>query len=632
MNLPANAPEAMLPKGVKDFLPIKAARIEHLQRVLHKVFTQWGFCPIIPPSLEFLHVLERGLGKGLWERTFRFDDRQSGRLLAFPPDITPQVARVVATRLREAPLPLRLSYSGRVLRHAEQQAGKDREIFQAGVEMIGLQSPEADDVFGARVTAQSPTDLNYSQYRGDPGNTGVKPSDLSPVGIESVEKYHEGETINRPPVTSNSGFVAGPGTDGMYIVNLNTGEEMTLPATGETSFPIFDNAGHIIYGDTEKTRKADLETGSIKAEIPGTNRSTIKKYDGKGYRTESGGIGEFNISDLENESLEEFDESPSDGTIAILDNGNKLVANQGSQLVLYDIPNQERLNEIDGAAVSEVSADDQFIYGTSGGELFVWDHNLNEKASTNKPGITQTPPIPSNEDDGRIIYNVEDVRNGEVAAYKINSGSLDKKWSKEVEGTAGETSLFGDTFFVSGSKGLIGLNKENGEELFSESFSAGGRVGMPYQEIIPVSSNDGYRILSVNLDQVSGPEAGLEHEFRDFPEGDETVIQGQTEELDHWVSEVNGVPLEASIEYVLDPEDTGSGEPERTIEVPFSVNANGEFTVDIGFTPETPDKEYSEEVDGYDVDVVFPLEVNGERGMNFEATPYDDETGSTRLL
>ncbi len=142
---PSNiGPEVMLPKGVKDFLPIKAAKIEHLTRTLQGVFSQWGFRPIVPPSLEYLHVLERGLGEGLREKTFRFDDRQSGRLVAFPPDITPQVARIVATRMREFPLPLRLCYTGRVLRHTEQQVGKDREIFQAGVEMIGLDSPEAD--------------------------------------------------------------------------------------------------------------------------------------------------------------------------------------------------------------------------------------------------------------------------------------------------------------------------------------------------------------------------------------------------------------------------------------------------------------------------------------------------------
>ncbi len=138
------APEAMLPKGVKDFLPIKAAKIGYLQQTLLQTFSRWGFRPIIPPALEHLHVLERGMGAGLREKTFRFDDRQSGKLVAFPPDITPQVARIVATRMREMPLPLRLCYAGRVLRHTEQQAGKDREIFQAGVELIGLESPEAD--------------------------------------------------------------------------------------------------------------------------------------------------------------------------------------------------------------------------------------------------------------------------------------------------------------------------------------------------------------------------------------------------------------------------------------------------------------------------------------------------------
>lgn len=144
MKISDSAIEATLPKGVKDFLPIKAAKIEYLKKTLQNVFSQWGFRPIIPPSLEFLHVLEKGLGEGLQEKTFRFDDRQSGKLVAIPPDITPQVARIIATRMREVPLPLRLCYTGQVMRHAEQQVGKDREIFQAGVELVGLDDPEAD--------------------------------------------------------------------------------------------------------------------------------------------------------------------------------------------------------------------------------------------------------------------------------------------------------------------------------------------------------------------------------------------------------------------------------------------------------------------------------------------------------
>lgn len=144
MTLSETSTELLLPRGVKDFLPAKAAKISFLTETALDLFRRWGFSPVIPPSLEYLEVLEKGMGSNLRDKTFRFDDRQDGRLVAFSPDITAQVARIVATRMRELPLPLRLCYSGRVLRHAEQQSGKDREIFQAGVELIGLSSPEAD--------------------------------------------------------------------------------------------------------------------------------------------------------------------------------------------------------------------------------------------------------------------------------------------------------------------------------------------------------------------------------------------------------------------------------------------------------------------------------------------------------
>ncbi len=140
----SNIIETRLPTGVKDFLPIKAAKLDYLQSTLKGIYHSWGFRPIAPAILEDLSVLELGLGADLRERTFRFDDRQTGRLVAFSPDITPQVARIAATRMREMPLPFRLCYNGRVLRHTEQRLGKDREVFQSGVELIGLSGPEAD--------------------------------------------------------------------------------------------------------------------------------------------------------------------------------------------------------------------------------------------------------------------------------------------------------------------------------------------------------------------------------------------------------------------------------------------------------------------------------------------------------
>lgn len=136
--------DTSLPRGVADYLPGRAARLSELEQQVLRVATAWGFQQVLTPSLEFEDVLAMGMGEGLRARTFRFDDWQSGRLLAIPPDITPQIARIAATRLKGRPLPHRISYAGRVLRHAELQSGRSREIMQAGVELIGLDSPEAD--------------------------------------------------------------------------------------------------------------------------------------------------------------------------------------------------------------------------------------------------------------------------------------------------------------------------------------------------------------------------------------------------------------------------------------------------------------------------------------------------------
>jgi ATP phosphoribosyltransferase regulatory subunit len=133
-----------LPRGTSDFLADASAKIDYIERRLLHVFDLWGFRRIMTPRLEYEDVLAVGIGDELKGKTYRFEDRQSGRMLALPPDITPQIARIAVTRLAAQPLPHRISYSERVLRQTEIQAGRSREIFQTGVELIGLDSPEAD--------------------------------------------------------------------------------------------------------------------------------------------------------------------------------------------------------------------------------------------------------------------------------------------------------------------------------------------------------------------------------------------------------------------------------------------------------------------------------------------------------
>ncbi|HSD51516.1 MAG TPA: ATP phosphoribosyltransferase regulatory subunit [Candidatus Methylomirabilis sp.] len=137
-------PRTAIPKGVRVFTPEETAQRRVVEARLLSVFHRWGFREIITPTFEYLEVFEQPTAEDAGDQIFKFVDRQSGRLLALRVDITPQVARLVATTLRQAPLPLRLAYAATVFRYHEPRAGRQREFEQVGVELLGLELPEAD--------------------------------------------------------------------------------------------------------------------------------------------------------------------------------------------------------------------------------------------------------------------------------------------------------------------------------------------------------------------------------------------------------------------------------------------------------------------------------------------------------
>ena len=141
---PDPAGSIQLPKGAKLYLPDEAARTRWVEERLFGVFTAWGYREIVTPSFEYFDVLSLGTDAELQEKMFKLVDRETGRLLAWRADVTPQIARIVATRLRDEPRPIRLAYLTNVFRYDEPQVGRYREFYQAGVELVGLEKPEAD--------------------------------------------------------------------------------------------------------------------------------------------------------------------------------------------------------------------------------------------------------------------------------------------------------------------------------------------------------------------------------------------------------------------------------------------------------------------------------------------------------
>lgn len=140
----AFAAAALLPAGLIDVLPPRAAFEAATVERLVAAFAGFGYERVKPPLIEFEETLLAGSGSALAGQTFRLMDPVAQRMLAVRPDITMQVARIAATRLAFRPRPLRLSYAGQVLRVRGTQLRPERQLGQVGAELLGADVAAAD--------------------------------------------------------------------------------------------------------------------------------------------------------------------------------------------------------------------------------------------------------------------------------------------------------------------------------------------------------------------------------------------------------------------------------------------------------------------------------------------------------
>ena len=142
--LVAGRERSLIPVGMSTILPDAARRIRQLEQTLLAVLARAGYEEIILPMFEYLDVLAPGLESELIEKCYQLVDRTTGRLMLLRPDATAQIARTVAMGMMGERLPLRLCYRTSVFRYEREHAGRDREIFQVGAELIGVDGVAGD--------------------------------------------------------------------------------------------------------------------------------------------------------------------------------------------------------------------------------------------------------------------------------------------------------------------------------------------------------------------------------------------------------------------------------------------------------------------------------------------------------
>lgn len=131
-------------KGTRDFYPEDMAIRNWLYRNIRSVSESFGYQEYEGPFLESVALYAAKSGEELVkEQSFVFPDR-GGDLITLRPELTPTLARMVAQRQRALAFPLRWWSFGPFWRYERPQKGRTREFFQWNIDLIGVDTPEAD--------------------------------------------------------------------------------------------------------------------------------------------------------------------------------------------------------------------------------------------------------------------------------------------------------------------------------------------------------------------------------------------------------------------------------------------------------------------------------------------------------
>ena len=204
------------PRGTRDFIPTVMNRRLAFEKLLEKEASSHGFKRVQTPIFESLDLFTAKSGPGVVKQLYAFQDK-SERALTLRPELTAPVMRMISEEMRAHSKPMRLSYFGQCFRYEESKAGRYREFFQYGVELIGASGPLAE----AEVVSLAINMLESSgliDYEVRIGHVGILRDILVGLGLST-----EGEP--EAPVASAMRFLDKGDWDGLASLFANNGVE-----------------------------------------------------------------------------------------------------------------------------------------------------------------------------------------------------------------------------------------------------------------------------------------------------------------------------------------------------------------------------------------------------------------------
>lgn len=244
----------LLPEGIEELLPPRAAQLEATLRQLLDLFNSWGYELVMPPFIEYLESLLIGTADDLDLQTFKLTDQLTGRLMGVRSDMTPQVARIDAHLLKRD-VPSRLCYMGTTLNTVPKTHGGSRTPMQVGAELYGHPGAESDiEILRLMLTTLQQAGLEKLYL--DLGHVGIFRSLAEEAGLEPEFEAQLFDMLQRKSKPEIDVLLASSSLSEPYasifaqLADLH-GDESVLDSAAE----LFANAGEAVKAALDNLRQ-----------------------------------------------------------------------------------------------------------------------------------------------------------------------------------------------------------------------------------------------------------------------------------------------------------------------------------------------------------------------------------------
>jgi histidyl-tRNA synthetase len=227
-------------RGMRDFLSKDAEKMRYVEVVARDLARLYGYEEVITPVVEHYDLLAAKSGEEIRERMYAFKD-MGGRKVALRPEFTASIARLVATKMRHEPKPMKLFCAGSLYRYDEPQYGRFREFWQANYELIGSRKPEADAEV-LTLTYDLIERLGFRNYWFKIGHVGILRGILAQEGIAEEQQNTIMQLLDKKRLDEALTFTRESGASQSCITAL----KKLLVTRGKDVFQVLKEARRVV--------------------------------------------------------------------------------------------------------------------------------------------------------------------------------------------------------------------------------------------------------------------------------------------------------------------------------------------------------------------------------------------------